>query len=72
VNTGESVDRTHVRHHCDPVDDVSGHGSRWSGEGVTHQSRPSEAQMELLLFLIVVFLVFMVAGWGWRRGRSGV
>jgi hypothetical protein len=39
---------------------------------VTHQPRPSEAQMELLLFLIVVFLVFMVAGWGWRRGRSGV
>jgi hypothetical protein len=33
---------------------------------------PSEVLMELLLFLVVVFLVFMVAGWGWRRGRSGV
>jgi hypothetical protein len=32
----------------------------------------SEVVMELLLFLVVVFLVFLVAGWGWRRGRSGV
>jgi hypothetical protein len=31
-----------------------------------------EVLMQLLLFLLVVFLVFMVAGWGWRRGRSGV
>ena len=32
----------------------------------------SEVTMELLLFLLVVFLVFLVAGWGWRRGRSGL
>jgi hypothetical protein len=32
----------------------------------------SEVVMELVLFLVVVFLVFLVAGWGWRRGRSGV
>jgi hypothetical protein len=31
-----------------------------------------EVTMELLLFLLVVFLVFLVAGWGWRRGRSGI
>jgi hypothetical protein len=27
---------------------------------------------DLLVFLLVVFLVFLVAGWGWRKGRSGV
>ncbi len=32
----------------------------------------SEVVLEFLLFLLVVFLVFLVAGWGWRRGRSGV
>jgi hypothetical protein len=33
---------------------------------------PGGHPMEFLLFLLVVFIIFMVAGWGWRRGRSGV
>jgi hypothetical protein len=28
--------------------------------------------MELIIFLLVVFVVFLVAGWGWRKGRTGV
>jgi len=27
--------------------------------------------MEFLIGLVVVFIVFMVAGWGWRKGRGG-
>jgi len=26
--------------------------------------------MELLLVLLVIFLIFLVAGWGWRKGRG--
>ncbi len=33
-------------------------------------SKGSDA-MELILFLLLVFVVFLVAGWGWRRGRNG-
>jgi hypothetical protein len=28
--------------------------------------------MELLIALLVIFLIFLVAGWGWRRGRGGL
>jgi hypothetical protein len=28
--------------------------------------------MEFLIALLVIFVIFMVAGWGWRKGRSGV
>ncbi len=27
--------------------------------------------MGLLITLLVIFLLFMVAGWGWRAGRGG-
>jgi hypothetical protein len=27
--------------------------------------------MGLLITLLVIFLLFMVAGWGWRAGRRG-
>jgi hypothetical protein len=37
------------------------------------QSRSTaEVTMEFLIFLLVVFIIFMVAGWGWRKGRSRV
>jgi len=26
--------------------------------------------VELLIGLLVIFIVFMVAGWGWRKGRG--
>ena len=28
--------------------------------------------MGFLIGLLVIFIIFMVAGWGWRKGRSGV
>jgi hypothetical protein len=32
-------------------------------------STPKERFVGLLMFLLVVFLIFVVAGWGWRAGR---
>jgi hypothetical protein len=29
-----------------------------------------EARMGLLVTLLVVFLIFLVAGWGWRAARG--
>ena len=43
-----------------------------AGEGIGHHPSTLEGVVELLIFLLVVFLVFLVAGWGWRKGRSGV
>jgi hypothetical protein len=27
--------------------------------------------VEILVGLLIIFVVFMVAGWGWRKGRGG-
>jgi len=27
--------------------------------------------MDFLIWLLLLFIVFMVAGWGWRAGRRG-
>lgn len=31
--------------------------------------QPKERSMEILLFLLLVFVVFLVAGWGWRAAH---
>jgi hypothetical protein len=47
-------------------------GSARAATGHPASPRPSEVLVEFLIWLLVIFLVFMVAGWGWRKGRSGV
>jgi hypothetical protein len=36
---------------------------------VARQSTTTGVVMDFLVFLLVVFLVFLVAGWGWRAMR---
>jgi hypothetical protein len=38
----------------------------WAG---VPRSTTKGVVMDLLVFLLVVFLVFLVAGWGWRSMR---
>ncbi len=33
-----------------------------------HRERGGRSDVELLIFLLVVFLIALVAGWGWRAG----
>jgi hypothetical protein len=42
------------------------------GKHRASQPRPRRHPMNLLVLLLVVFLIFLVAGWGWNRGRGGL
>ncbi|MEA2931681.1 MAG: hypothetical protein QOI56_466 [Actinomycetota bacterium] len=34
-------------------------------------TKGTSEQMGLIITLLVIFLIFAVAGWGWRKGRGG-